>query len=607
MPAHLFGYSHRWLLVGLCSLALLTPAAGVSAKEAAKKADDSKSEDSKSTSSKKVRYAQIILSGGLPEGPEAKGPFGDGQAGLRKAVARFDRAAEDKSIEGVILQLEGAALGFGKASEVRNAIKRVQKAGKKVHAVIEVATTMDYLVAAACDEVVMPESGYLVAPGVRLEPVFYRGFLNMLGVKPQFLHMGDAKGAGESFTRKKWSQPVRDNLDALAGDLYQHMVETIAMDRPITETQAREAIDVGLLTATQAKELGLVDRLAYGDEVKQGLAKQHNTSRLVYVQNYGKKKVETSIGSLMNNLFGGAKRTSGTGNKIAVVYAVGPIMTGESEQDLFGASSLGSTTIVEALREADDDDNVKAIVLRVDSPGGSAVASDLMWRKLRSIEKPVIASMGNVAASGGYYISMGCDKILAEPGTITGSIGVVSGKFALRGMYQKLGLSTDLVSRGKNSGIFSSTRPWNESEQAAMMRLMEDCYEQFTSKAADGRGMSVEELKALASGKVYTGRQAKANGLVDDLGTLRDAIQLAKKMAGLKEEEKVRLDIKPEAPELFNSLFGAGDGEKEVRIGIDGLGLPSEVTRAARQAMLWGQLLEREPVGLFLPFDLQVE
>lgn len=563
---------------------------------------------------KKVRYAQIVLSGGLAESPGASGPFGELQDDLAKTLRRLDKAAKDDSITGVVLNLQGAAVGYGKVNELRDGIHQFRKSGKKVFAQLEIATAADYLIACACDEVIMPESGFLLLPGVRMEPTFYKGLMTMLGVKADFLHMGDAKGAGETYTRKKWSEPVKKNLDAMAGDMYEQMIEMIALERPITEAKVRESIDMALLTATQAKEAGLIDRIAYADEVRSHLAATSDADRLVYVQNYGKKNVDTDfsgptgIFKLMQALTGGSSAGNrSTGKKIAVVYAVGPIMTGESQEDLFGGSSLGSTTIVEALREAANDQAVAAIVLRVDSPGGSAVASDLIWRQIQQIEKPVVASMGDIAASGGYYISMGCDKIYAEPSTITGSIGVVSGKFAIRGLYNRLGLTTDLITRGQNSGIFSGMSKWNDSERAAMMRMMEDTYEQFTSKAASGRNMPVEELKKLAGGRVYSGRQAKANGLVDELGTLREAIVEAKLLAGIDADEKVRIETLPEPTEFFETLFGGGGKEKEVRLTLDGVGVPSELVEAVRRAQLWSQMLQKEPVGLFMPFDINLQ
>ncbi|MEX2169734.1 MAG: signal peptide peptidase SppA [Pirellulales bacterium] len=616
-----FFSSFRWLtsLLAAASLVVVTPSftRADDEKPAAEevKADEAKpADETKETKeTKKLRFAQFVVNSSLPESPGQSGPFGDLQLDLRTTIARLDKAAGDKSIEGIVLELRNPAIGRGKLNEMREAIKRFRESGKKVHAQMEMGTPGDYLIACACDEIVMPESGYLLLPGVRAEPMFYKGLLGMLGLKADFIHMGDAKGAAEPYTRSKWSKPVKENMTALIDDLYEDMVTTICESRPISREKVVEIINTGLLTAKQAKEAGLIDRLAYPDELRAELAKSHEADNLVYVQNYGKKDVDTDFSGpagffkLMGMVMGGEPTKRQTaGDKIAIVYAVGPIMTGKSEQDFFGGETLGSDTIVEALRKADDDERVAAIVLRIDSPGGSAIASDLIWRKMQEIEKPIVASMGDVAASGGYYIAMGADKIYAEPGTITGSIGVVSGKVAMGGLYDKLGISVDVISRGQNSGLFSSMRKFTESERAALLSMMEDVYAQFTTKAAEGRKMPVERLLELASGKVYTGRQAKQNGLIDELGTLHDAVASAKKLAGLPDDKKVQLEVLPEPTNFFESLFGNMDAEQEVRLGAALGRISPEILDAARRAHRLQQLF-REPISLVMPFELEIK
>ncbi|TWT36831.1 Protease 4 [Posidoniimonas corsicana] len=566
-----------------------------------------------SKTAKKVRYANLVLSGAVPEGPGGAGPFAEMKTSLAKLVAKIDRAADDDSIEGMVLDLQNPQLGRGGVDEVRAAIKRFRESGKTVHAQLEMATPGDYLIACACDQIIMPESGLLVLPGVRAEGLFMKGLLSKVGIEADFLHMGDAKGAGETYTRDQWSEPVKKNLTAMVDDLYVQLYETIGLDRPVTEAQAREAVDQGVISAGEALKLGLIDRVAYPDEVRATLAGKHEGDKLVYVENYGAKKVDTDFSGpagffkLMGVLAGAGNDGPARGKKVAVVYAVGPIMTGKSESDLFGATTIGSTSMVEALDTANRDKDVVAIVLRVNSPGGSAIASDLIWRKIQQIEKPVIASMGDVAASGGYYISMGADKIIAEPQTVTGSIGVVSGKMALAGLYKKVGLSVDVISRGENSGIFSSTDKFTERERQAMLRMMEDVYGQFTSKAAEGRHMEQDKLLSLASGKVYTGRQAKENGLVDELGSLHDAVAEAKKMAGLKADEKVRIMTLPEQPDLFEELFGGGKQQREVSVRVEGLALPAGLREAVGRFSVWQRLLQKERVGLFMPVEIVVE
>ena len=269
---------------------------------------------------------------------------------------------------------------------------------------------------------------------------------------------------------------------------------------------------------------------------------------------------------------------------------------------MLGESSSAATRIIKALREAEEDSKVAAIVLRVDSPGGSALASDLMWREITRIKakKPIVASMGDIAASGGYYISMGCTKIFAEPGTLTGSIGVVSGKLAMKGLYDKIGVSTDVISRGNNSGWMSSDEPFTTSEREVVTRLMKDCYRQFTEKAAEGRNMAVKELESLAGGRLYTGRMAKKCKLVDELGTLDDAIAAAKKMAGLKADDKVEQLILPKPRSFLEGLFGGPMVASQVKTLTHNLLDHFQMAETAVR-------LFREPVVLMAPVHIRVE
>ncbi len=571
-------------------------------------------EEKKEVESKKVRYAWFVLEDELPESPGGSGPFGDLSIDLRKQIARIDAAAKDDTVQGLVLSFNNPSYGAGQRHELRQAIARFRATGKHAVAALEAAEAAAYLVACACDEVVMPESGYLVLPGVRAQPMFYKGLLAKVGVKADFIHVGDAKGAAEPYTRREWSEPVKANMTALIDDMYEQMVDTIAMDRPMKRGAVVEAIDRGLLTASQALEAGLVDRLAYESSLRDDLEKRHDSDNVVFVENYGKKKVDTDFSGpggffkLLGMMAGGGKESSGRGDKIAIVYAVGPIMTGESQTSPFGSSSsVGSTTIVEALRDAADDERVKAIVLRVDSPGGSAVASDLIWNEIQTIEKPVVASMGNVAASGGYYISMGCDHVFAEPTTVTGSIGVVGGKMAIGGLLEKLGVTTDIIARGKNSGLFSTNDKFTETERQVLQSLMEDTYEQFTAKAATGCDLTQDRIKELGGGRVYTGRQAERLELVDELGDLRAAVTKAKTLAGLAADADVTIDAYPEAEDFFESLFGDTDAQREVRVKLDLGGVLPELEQAIGRAGWVRQLFAKEPMGLVMPYDLVIE
>lgn len=561
----------------------------------------------------KVRVALLTLKDSLPETSGQVGPFGETHLDLRETITRLERAAKDKAIAGVVLDIQNPSIGRGKVEELRSAISRFRASGKKVYAVMETGMPADYLVACACDEIVMPETGILMLPGIHMEATFYKGLLAKLGIQADFIHMGAYKGAAEPLTREKFSEPVRENMTALVDSLYDDLVTTIVKDRPISIAQAKEIIDTGLVTAKEAKKLGLIDRIGYTDTLRETLAETFDAQPLVFVQNYGQKKVDTDFSGPMGffklmQAMMGVDSSSGErrGKKIAIVYAIGPIMSGKSQSDMFGSQTMGSTTIVEALREANEDDQVAAIVLRVDSPGGSAIASDLIWHETQVIKKPIVASMGDVAASGGYYISMGADKILATPGTITGSIGVVGGKLAMRGLFDKIGITTETIERGKNSGLFTSSGKFSDSQRSVIENMMKDVYDQFTSKAAEGRDMPVEKLRGLAGGRVYTGRQAKENGLVDELGTLEDAIVAAKQLAGLDKDADVKIKVLPEPTNFFETLFGDLDAEKEVRIGQGFDALAPELIDVARRAHRIRETF-KQPAALVMPFELEIK
>jgi len=319
--------------------------------------------------------------------------------------------------------------------------------------------------------------------------MFYKGFLDKLGLKYDMLHMGKFKGAAEPMTRETMSGPLRESLQSIVDDTYENMVETIAKDRHLPDYTVKSLIDQGLFSAAGAKEAGLIDEVIYTDDFEKSLGERLKLSKVDIDKSYKKKQAEDYSGlggfmKLMEAFSGGKKADSSNSKKqkIAIVYAVGEITEGKSSTSIFGGSTLGSTTMVEALNKAFDDPKVVAVVLRVDSPGGSATASDLIWHATMNRKKPMVASMGNVAGSGGYYITMGAKKVYAEPATITGSIGVLGGKLVTEGLYAKLGLTTEVISRGKNSGIFTTTSAFSPDERRIWLRHMEETYHEFVSR-----------------------------------------------------------------------------------------------------------------------------
>lgn len=521
-------------------------------------------------------WAHIELKGHYAEGPAMMGLFGDVSESLAEAISRLDKAAKDDAITGVVLKIDGPSIGRGKLNEFRQAIGRVKAKGKKVVAYLDSAGSGDYLVAAGCDEVVMPESGVLMLLGVRSEVSFYKNLFDLVGLKAEMLRVGEYKSAAEPYSRTEMSKEFREELEQVLGDFYDQMVEQVATGRGLDADKVKAAIDNGPHTAAAAKKLGLITRVAYEDELTGILKGDKADTTIKLSKRYGKKKIDTDFSGfagmvkMMNMLMGMEPQTRKSNNpKIAIIHATGMIMPGASTSDFLGDSTLGSDTLVKAIEKASSDATVKAIVLRVDSPGGSALASDLIWRALEKVEKPIVASMGDVAGSGGYYIAMGADTIFAEPGTITGSIGVVGGKIALEGLYNKVGITTSVVARGKNSGILSTTTGFTDSEREAMTKLLLDIYKQFTEKAAKGRKMDYEKLEKLARGRIYSGSTALKLGLIDKLGTLEDAVEHAKQLAKLGPDDKVERLILPKPTSPLESLFGPLNPDEQTRVSAD--------------------------------------
>jgi protease-4 len=383
------------------------------------------------------------------------------------------------------------------------------------------------------------------------------------------------------------------------------MLETIATERKLKDYQVKTFVDQGLFNAEDAKKAGLIDEVLYSDQLEDNLKKRFNDEKLEIVTNYMKKKVDMDFSGvsgmmkLIELIMGVKPSISGGKNpKIAVVYAVGAITEGKSSSSLFGGSSIGSTSMIAALKKAADDPKVVAIVFRIDSPGGSAMASDLIWRETVRIKKPIIASMGNVAGSGGYYIAMNAKKIYAAPDTLTGSIGVIGGKLVTRGLYDKLGLNTEVISRGANSGSMSSNQPFTPEERKVWIGLLEETYRQFVSKAAEGRKMNYSKLEEMAQGRVYTGRMAKKLGLIDELGTIEDAVTAAKTAAGLKPDAEVDFLYLPERKSLFEQLFDDSDDSSD----FDSL-MP-ECVQLLQQTKMMRQLLS-ERMLLWMPYSVE--
>jgi protease-4 len=569
-----------------------------------------------------VNLAQIKLHGELDETPVAKDPlFGVGAENFNTKLERIKRAKDDADIQALYLQIDGLSIGWGKLDELRRAVADVRKAGKKVYAYMEAGVGKDYLLAIACDEVCMPEGGWLLLTGLRGEMTFYKDLFDKIGVKADMLQMGEFKGAAEPFTRSSMSKQLRHQLETVLDDYFdQSLVGAIVHSRAakrFTADKVKKIIDEGPYTAKMAVKAGLIDRVDYPEVFQDAIKKSLDAERLVVKKDYGKAKmddVDFSNPFALLKLFAPAKATTSLKPKIAVIYATGVITHGKGGETLLGGNTCGSTTMIEAIRQAEKDKTVKAIVLRVDSPGGSALASDLIWNELNRSSKPVIASMSDTAASGGYYISMAAKKVYAEPGTLTGSIGVVGGKLVIGGLEQKIGLNTEIITRGVNANILSTTSPFSESERKAITALMRDIYDQFLDKVVQGRKKAGKEInrdeleKKLAGGRIWTGRQAKANGLVDELGTLNDAIAAAKEQAGVGKDKEMELLILPKPRTFVETLLDkSGDTQMALpSVELSILRQVPELTRHLGAAEGFFQL-RREPVWAILPYRVEVK
>jgi protease-4 len=476
------------------------------------------------------------------------GPFIESAPTVRSVVDMLRKAKTDDRIKSVILKPTGAGALWGKVQEVRDAVTDFRRSGKPIVAYMEYGGEQEFYLATACDKVFLMPSATLDLTGVASYELFMRGMLDKIGAYPDGLHIGEYKTALNTFTEKTYTAAHREMAESLNSDLYDQIVRGIADGRHKSEAEVKTLIDHGPFLPEDALRAGLIDDLAYEDElddkVKLGSAKPN------YVEMSDYRQVAASAFS--------------RGPKIAVIYATGLIASGKSTYDTTGSQVTGSETLVEYLRKARADRGVKAIILRIDSPGGSAIASDVIWREvlLTKNEKPVVASMSDVAASGGYYIAMPAQVIVAEPSTLTGSIGVVLTKFVIDGTLKKVGLNLEGVSKGKYADLYSPVRPFTPDERALMAANMQATYDTFVEKAAQGRNTTPEKIDAVGQGRVWTGRQARQIGLVDELGGLDRAVTIAKQRAKIAADQDVELEIYPPKKsfyDFFRSPFGASD------------------------------------------------
>ena len=460
-------------------------------------------------------------------------------------VTALRKAKVDDRVSAVVLVPPPAPGLWGTVQEIRDAVIDFKESGKPVVAHIEFGMGQAYYLATACDQIFMSPTSPLMLVGVASYELFFRGTLDKVGIEADMLAAGDYKTAINTYTESAFTPEHREVSEALSRDFYEQLVDAIAEGRGMTRPRVREVIDQGPFVAADAVSLGLVDALLYEDELLGRLSSDDETVKVDFATY---RRVEPQSLGL------------DTGPRIAVVYAEGTINFGSSTIDFPGSGQMvGSRTMTDAIREARDDPSIQAIVLRIDSPGGAATAADIIWRELSLAreQKPLVVSMAGVAASGGYYIAAPAHAIVAQPGTLTGSIGVFSGKFAAAGAFDKTGVGIEGVTHGEQADIFSPVDRFSETARVAMQAQVDDIYERFLQVVAEGRAMSRDEVHAVAQGRVWTGRQALARGLVDELGGLRRAVVLAQVQAGIDAQQEVSLVPYPGPRSFVQVLTGA--------------------------------------------------
>ncbi|MBJ6144844.1 signal peptide peptidase SppA [Hymenobacter sp. BT559] len=527
-------------------------------------------------------------------------PLGGDRAtiGLVNLKEVIRRAKTDDDIKGILLNLELVQGGMASLEEVRDALLDFKKSGKFIVAYHEIASEKSYYLSSVADQIYLHPLGTLEFNGLSSEVMFYKRLFDKAGIEPYIFRVGSFKSAVEPFFRESFSDSARYQTVAYLNSLNGHMLGQVAASRQIPAPRLKVISDSMLVhNAKDALRLKLVTKLGYFDEVqdylrgKLGLAKD-------------KKPGLVSLGDYQDADKADEKEGNTSGNRIAVIYAEGDIVTGRGSDD-----NIGSDKFAEAIRKARLDDKVKAVVLRINSPGGSSLASDIIYREvlLTKKVKPIIASMSDVAASGGYFIAMACDTIVAHPNTITGSIGVFGVLPNIQPLLaDKLGITVDRVNTGKFSDLPTITRSLTDYEKKELQLEVNEIYADFTSKAALGRHMPVERLRRIASGRVWSGSEGKAIGLVDVLGSYDDALKIAASRAHLKADDyKVqRLPRQKSAIEKFFSRFGGDDEDQaaaEARLLQAKLG---PLYPAVRQ---YQQLMQMRGVQARLPYELEIK
>ncbi|MBN2430208.1 MAG: signal peptide peptidase SppA [Acidobacteria bacterium] len=546
---------------------------------------------------------QLNLEGELPESAAVdfmSSVLEEPALAFKDIQSCIHKAAADDRIRGIWLKVNMPALGWGKVEELQTALTEFKASGKFVVATSVVTREIDYACALPADEIYLPPESMFEFNGFVAQAMFVRDMLDNLYIEPQVVRIGDFKSAGDMLARNTMSDAQREVMNTMLNQTLERFIGMVHQHRDMEKERVDQLLQQGLHSPHQAMENGLVDGILYPDEVEKVLKEKcglKETDRLPVVT--AQKYRQVSWDHLVDY---------DDQEKIAVIYAVGGIVRGEDTFNPLLGRSMGSDSVIDMIQKVRKDDAVKAVVLRVDSPGGDGLASDLMWRELQLLdqEKPVIASMSDVAASGGYYIAMGCRKIVAQPGTVTGSIGVVSAVMNMRKMYDYIGvdyetveiLNEDSTRRYQYADMMTDTRPMREDEWQRFQKETREFYDAFVKKAAESRGVAADEMHQWAQGRVWTGTQALEHNLVDELGGLDKAIEVAKQEAGIPVGKRLRVVTYPIPRSFFDQLMS---GMSQTALGP----VSTQVRQRLQYLNAFAGASSRAPLAV-MPYHLEI-
>ena len=558
------------------------------------------------------KVASIDLATAVVERPADFSLFGNDPSALtlHSLIDRLHHARDDKQIRAVLLTLGSPGTNLAQSQEIRDALVEIKKAGKKTFVYADGYDTDSYTLASGATNICILPGGEIMIPGVGIQTMYLKGLFDKLGVIADYVQIGDYKGADEEFTRTGASPQFTGELNKLMDGLYNQVVNGIATNRNLPIDQVKQIVDDAILSAASAKDQGLVDHLVDVDGLKDLIEDEMGTDVDV-VADYdapGKDTVDFSNPFALLAMF--AKKPA-VSNKpaVAIVYADGVIVDGGGTLSLFDGQTIASDTIRKAMREIAADASIKSVVIRINSPGGSALASEAMWQAVRRVAKtkPVTISIGTMAASGGYYLATAGDHIFADPAAIVGSIGVVGGKFVTKDLYEKLGITTESFLRGKNADLFGSDTEFTDRQRKLVKSWMTETYDQFTARVMTTRTGKIKKIEDVAQGRVFVADQAKDLGMIDEIGGLDHAITYAADQAQLK-PENYDLRILPAPKTLIDLITGNNDASTKIQISDATLfkAMPKELRSMIGEQLQILQLLQQHPIALAAPFALRV-